>query len=476
MAQPFDYFVIFAEMRTGSNFLEANINAFENLSCIGEAFNPHFVCYPNKKTPYGITLPMREAEPLRLIKEMRAQTRGLAGFRFFHDHDPRVLDHCLADRRCAKIILTRNPLESYVSLKIAKATGQWKLSDAKHKKSAKVRFDADEFAAHLEAAQAFQRRLLHGLQTSGQTAFYIAYEDIGDLDVLNGLAQFLGEKERLGAISKATKKQNPSPLRDKVVNPAEMERALAGVDLFNLGRTPNFEPRRGASVPAYVAAPAAALLYLPIRVGLEAGIKGWLAEIDAATEAALKTGFTQKTLRQWKRQHPGHRSFTVVRHPLARAHAAFCKTILSTGAGSYPEIRQTLRKIYKLPIPAREPGPEYDRRAHRQAFLAFLGFLKSNLAGQTSVRVDGAWASQAQLLQGFGQFALPDMVLRAEDLDRGLRFLAEQVGHSPPPTPGLDENLPFRLQDFHDAEIEAAARDVYQRDYMMFGYRAWQAG
>ena len=31
----FDYFVVFAEMRTGSNFLEANINAFDGLTCHG---------------------------------------------------------------------------------------------------------------------------------------------------------------------------------------------------------------------------------------------------------------------------------------------------------------------------------------------------------------------------------------------------------------------------------------------------------
>ena len=30
MTDRFDYFVVFAEMRTGSNFLEANINAFDN--------------------------------------------------------------------------------------------------------------------------------------------------------------------------------------------------------------------------------------------------------------------------------------------------------------------------------------------------------------------------------------------------------------------------------------------------------------
>jgi len=475
MPQPFDYFVVFAEMRTGSNFLEANINEFSQLACLGEAFNPHFVCYPNKKTPFGITLAMREADPLRLIREMRAQTGGLAGFRFFHDHDPRVLDHCLPDPRCAKIILTRNPLESYVSWKIAQNTGQWKLTDARHKKTARVRFDAKEFTHHLEAAQAFQQHLLRGLQTTGQTAFYIAYEDIADIDVLNGMARFLGQTEQRQAVSEATKKQNPSPLRDKVLNFEEMQQALAEVDLFNLTRTPNFEPRRGPNVPSYVAAAQVPLMHLPLRTGLEGAVQSWLTALDGVGEDGLQTGFTQKTLRQWKRQHPGHRSFCVVRHPVARAHAAFCNQILSTGPGSFPDIRNTLRKTYKLPIPAGAIGPSYDRRHHRQAFLDFLAFVKSNLAGQTGVRVDAAWASQSEALRGFGRFALPDMVLRGEHLQDGLAQLAAQVGLAAPELPQTQPDHPFALQDFYDEDVEAAVRDVYQRDYMMFGYRAWDS-
>ncbi|MDX1782140.1 MAG: nodulation protein NodH, partial [Thalassovita sp.] len=47
MTDRFDYFVVFAEMRTGSNFLETNLNAFPGLTCYGEAFNPHFIGYPN---------------------------------------------------------------------------------------------------------------------------------------------------------------------------------------------------------------------------------------------------------------------------------------------------------------------------------------------------------------------------------------------------------------------------------------------
>ena len=43
MSGSFTSFVVLAEMRTGSNFLEANLNALEGVTCHGEAFNPHFI-------------------------------------------------------------------------------------------------------------------------------------------------------------------------------------------------------------------------------------------------------------------------------------------------------------------------------------------------------------------------------------------------------------------------------------------------
>ncbi len=173
----------------------------------------------------------------------------------------------LADPACAKIILTRNPVESYVSWKIAQETGQWKLTNANKLKTAKVRFDPVEFERHLNELQAFQVRLMNGLQISGQTAFYIDYEDISDVAVLNGLAKFLGVAAQLDAPDASLKKQNPEEMSDKVVNPAEMEAALARLDRFNLARTPNFEPRRQATIPSFTAATGAGALFMPIVVG-----------------------------------------------------------------------------------------------------------------------------------------------------------------------------------------------------------------
>lgn len=470
MSDKFDYYAILAEKRTGSNFLCSNLNQFKGVIAHGEAFNPYFIGDGSRTDLHGVTLAMREADPLRLIHEMKAVPNNLIGFRFFSSHDMRAYDHFMPDKRCGKIVLTRNPLESYVSELIAWTTNQWKLGKGDVRETARVQFKLDEFKKHVAEYQAFQVKILNDLQCSGQTAFYIAYEDIQSVDVLNGMAEFLGIESRVEGISTNLRRQNPGSLRDKVINYDEMVEALASMDPFNLTRTPNFEPRRGPVVPSYVAAAKAPLMYLPMKGGLDAQMRQWLAGLDQGGD--LQDGFNQKTLRQWKRKNTGHRSFTIIRHPVVRAHAAFCEHILDTGREGYPEIREKLRTEYELPIPEGAVDETYDRRTHREAFLKFLAFLKENLRGQTSIRIDATWASQAQVLQGFGQFALPDMVLREDQLIEGLAQLCEQAGVDATELPENSITHPIALSDIYDADIEAATRDIYQRDYMMFGFKA----
>ncbi|EIE49874.1 nodulation protein NodH [Salipiger aestuarii] len=477
MTDRYDCFVVFAEMRTGSNFLEANINAFDGLTCLGEAFNPHFIGYPTAADVLGVTQEMRDRDPLVLLDRIRERrSDGLGGFRFFHDHDPRVLPEILADERCAKIVLTRNPVDSYVSWKIAQSTGQWKLTNVSRRKDSKARFDAAEFEAHLDALQAFQVTLMNALQVSGQTAFYVGYDDLQDVAVMNGLAQWLGVHARLDSLNTSLKRQNPEPLAEKVSNFDEMATSLARLDRFNLTRTPNFEPRRGPQVPAYLGGARTPLLYMPIRSGPADAVTRWLCALDGVDAGALARDFSQKTLRQWKRDHPGHRSFTVIRHPLARAHDAFCSKVLTTGPGSYAGIRKTLRRAHDLPIPEGEPGADYTVSAHRAAFEAFLTFLKANLAGQTSVRIDGHWASQGHVIQGMSEMTLPDMVVREDEMAAYLPALALQVGHAKPPDPiKLPVRAPYALAEIYDDRLEAAARDAYARDYLMFGFGDWMS-
>lgn len=473
MRQPFEYFVVFAEMRTGSNFLEASLNEFADLHCYGEAYNPHFVGHHNKSELFGVDLSQREIAPLTLIERMKENTEGLPGFRFFNDHDPRVMAHVLGDPRCAKIVLTRNPLESYVSLKIAAQTGQWKLSDMKQRREAKATFDRDEFMSHLEAKQTFQLDILKAMQTSGQTAFYVAYEDIGDIDVLNGMARFIGSSAQIDATPNSVKKQNPSELEDKVTNYDEMVQALSGVDHFALSRTPNFEPRRGPGVPGFFLASSSPLLFIPVAGAPHASVLNWMAKLDAVTPEELPTRLSQKDLRQWKRKTPGHRSFTVLRHPLARAHDTFCRYIVPQRDDKFSDPRRVMRNKYGVGVPDAGEMEGYTKIEHRAAFGAFLSFLKGNLAGQTSIRIDAAWATQSALLQGASSVVLPDLVIREDDMQEELAGLAQSLYLADADVEAEEDIGPFSLAEIYDSELEKLCQQAYRRDYISFGFAAW---
>jgi LPS sulfotransferase NodH len=464
---PFDSFVVLAGMRTGSNFLEANLNALPGVVCWGEVFNPVFIGRKDQTEMFGIDMAAREADPAELLRRLRAQTPGLAGFRYFHDHDPRILPLLLEDPRCAKIVLTRNPAESWVSLKIAQATGQWKLTNAKNLRAAPpVRFDAAEFERHLRTQQEFQLTILRGLQVSGQTAFYIDYDDLQEVEVLNGLAAFLGVEARLEAPDPTLKKQNPEEIGAKVANLEEMEAALARLDRFNLARTPNFEPRRAPGIPGWVAAMGAPLLFLPVKAGPEGAVRAWLGAIG---RGGVRGDFVQKTLRLWKKATPGHRSFTVVRHPLLRAHVAFREGIVS---GRLAEHRQLLARVHKVDLPP--PGrPFDDAEGERTAFLAYLAHAKKAVAGQTGLRIDPAMATQAAVLQGFAGWQAPDAVLREDRLALGLAWLAAEVG-VPAPAWAPEAEPAAALARIWDPALEDAAADAYGRDMIAFGFGRWR--
>jgi LPS sulfotransferase NodH len=473
MTTPFETFVIFAEMRTGSNFLETNLNALAGVTCCGEAFNPYFIGYPNKTSLLGVTQDARDANPGALLSKIRG-AEGLTGFRFFHDHDARILDAVLDDPRCAKIVLTRNPVESFVSWKIAQQTGQWKLTDVARRKEAKAHFDPIEFAEHLEALQTFQTMLTRRLQVSGQTAFRIDYDDLQSLDVMNGLAAFLGIAARLEKLDDSLKVQNPALLAQKVSNFDEMQRALSDLGGFDAQVVPNHEPRRTAGVTTYVTAARAPLVYLPIRGGPQETVTGWLAALDGVPPSELPTHLSQKALRQWKKAHQGHRSFTAIRHPVARAHHAYCSYILGTGPRVYSGIRHNLARQTGGAIPSDPPDARYDVDSHRRGFMAFLEFLQSNINGQTAIRVDAAWCSQSEAIRGFGQFALPDLILREDELAQVLPALAENVGCGvAPDVPESAPDRPFALTEIYDDDIEARVAGIYTRDYMMFGFGTW---
>ncbi|WP_284164711.1 nodulation protein NodH [Frigidibacter sp. SD6-1] len=448
----FTSFVILAAMRTGSNFLEESLNAVPGLASHGEAFNPVFIGFPKREELFGISMAARDANPGALIDLIR-RAPGLNGFRLFPDHDPRALDLVLADPSCAKIILSRNPAESYVSLGIARATGQWKLGNVRRRKEARIRFDEAAFHAYLDELGTFQSTVRQALQTSGQTAFHLTYGDLGDEEVIRGLCRFLGVDGEAAKPARSIVPQNPGPLTDKVTNPREMTSALARLDPFGLSQAPSFEVTRGPQVPTFIAAKAP-LLFLPIPGGPSTTVDRWLSAFGPT-----ETGFTQKTLKDWMRSHPELRRFTALRHPLLRAFAAFENFL---GPGFDSATRQQISRNYKIAV---APTSE--------AFAGFLGFLRANLNGQTPHRTAPGWASQSAMINGFQQLYAPDLVAREDRIEAALGYLCADLGLSTPRFEAEDD-LAKRLSALgRKDELNAAARQAYARDYLAFGFGDW---
>ena len=462
----FTYFVVFADMRTGSNLLESALNALEGVSCHGELFNPHFIGHPSGREVFGISAVSRDRDPIALLQAMRKKADGIPGFRLFQDHDVRVRAHCLADPACAKIILTRNVVDSYVSHAIARATGQWKLSDAKDRKVAQAQFAATEFKAFQTQRARYQNELRAGLQKAGQTAFALTYEDLRSVETLNGLAAYLGVTDRLRRMPTGVKKQNPAPLSEKVKNYDQMLRELASMDRWDVDYHPVFEMPRGPGVPSMHLGGHSGLIFAPLAGGPNQTVVDWITDVDGAAPA---TGLRQNDLRAWKKAHPGHLSFTVLRHPVARALAVFHQQFVNPGSAS-DELRASLRDRYNIPLP---PDATARWRASdvRTVWLMFLKFLSAQLAGQTSIQTPPEWATQATLLAGITQWQAPDRVLREDVLVSEMAHLANQRRLEAPAY--ASESLPEFFGEIYAKDIEKAVRKAYARDYAQFGFADW---
>lgn len=467
MDRGFTCFAIIAGMRTGSNLLEEILAGHPDLSCHGELFNPHFVGQPDQDVALGVTRAVREAQPSRMLDAVRAVPGRLAGFRIFDGHDPRALAIILADPACAKIVLTRNPMESYVSLQIARQTRQWWMGDFRTAKAARTEFRAEDFGRFLDQLTAFRDGVRRGLLVAGQTSFNLRYEDLNDEEVLAGLFRFLGVDPAARKARTASRVQNPGPLEAKVTNPEALRSIRSGADPFALEDIPEFEPLRGAGVPGFRVAKDARLMFMPLG-GLAAG------DVDAALSRYLpaqivETGLTQKSLRVWMRETPGHRAFTVVDHPVSRLYEVFTRLVRPEDPAEHAETRHVLQRHYGVVL----PGASDDAAALRASFLSFVRFVQGNLGGQTGLKVDQAWASQVALLSGLCRFRVPDFVLRRSDLETALaRILGRDDPLTVPPPPRAGSVIP--LDQIHDAEVEAAVHDAYRRDYVFLGFGTWR--
>jgi len=235
-----DYFVILAAMRTGSNLLQSNLNQFKDILCLGELFNRSFV---------GINIPGKSNKSFagysREDVERRNRDRALFfdtvyadatgkvfGFRMFKGQDDKLLDTILQNKKCRKVILKRNDLDSFISLQIANKSRKWLNRNPDHIQEDRVRFSMRKFLQYLEQNERFYSYCESVICDTGQACYDIRYEQVKDLHELNRLAGFIGSRCRKQGIKERIFKQTLPGLEHKVENYEGMIQALKDEGLY----------------------------------------------------------------------------------------------------------------------------------------------------------------------------------------------------------------------------------------------------
>ncbi|MEM7240710.1 MAG: hypothetical protein AAF429_00860 [Pseudomonadota bacterium] len=475
----FDYFVIIGLMRTGSNLLERSLAQFEDIMCFGEVYNPEFVGFLESEKGLDLTVLERDKDPVAALSRVKNIDRKIGGLRLFPDHDLAVLHHCINDARCAKIVLKRNPLDSFVSEKLAQKTNQWRMGDLHTKIDGKVDFDPKDFEAYLKDTRAFYAQVNMQLQLAGETAMQVDYDDLQSVEVVNGIAKFIGSTKTIKNFKFRSSKQNSGALSEKIENFDELANYRNPILALDRAQFDYFEPEVTPSTKSLRLGVNIELAYLPTRYFGTDPIIDWMTTLDPKQVPPLK-GLSKNEVRDWSKAANLKFCFADLEHPLDRAYNAFCDLFLFP-AERYGGIRATLIKRYGLElVPASYSGEKtrngleaegYTAKKHYANFKKFLKFLGASLRDQALYQPKPEFSSQTEQLASYSAWAIPQFIALPHTRESVLKSLLDTLGlaEAPLPTAGIKDQI-FDLEDIYDLKIETLIRDAYARDYLNFGF------
>ena len=479
--QPFTSFIMLGSMRSGSILLEKYLNQYNGLVCHGELFHKSFIGGQGCKSYLGIEIEARDKNPQLLLDAVQANDpHKITGFRFFQDHDKRVMHTALKDPLCAKVILTRDPIESFVSLQIALKTQQWLVSDIAHRKEVQIHFDLEAYATYLSYRTDYYAEIQKSLSATEQPFFEIDYSMLNEVKNINRLAAFLGDRQGKTALHEPIKKQNPGSLSSKIINIDEVRAALSSPGLRGT-KPPILTPvlESGTDVSRAYCCKNLPLAFGPVPGVPDLGVRNWLEALD---NRVPQNRFTSHRFTEWQAQHKDARFFSVVRHPVLRAYNAFINKIFTTEPSGYMGIRKVLEDQFGMFLPQGQITASHNRRAlakigygvdeHRISFKLFLIFVAANLKNETKIRQDGKWQLQSEIIRRYRILHAEVLVLKEKNLGIGLQYLENRMDL--PSVLGwkneTDPAYTFPISQVYDEEIEALARAAYGPDYQEFRY------
>ena len=217
-------FLLVGMMRSGSNFLERQLNLLPDLRCHGELFNPSFIGFSHQvagKVPgYARDDPAtRNADEDAFVAKVdEVCDRPTIGLRLFLDHSLPMTARLLYDPNVKKVVLSRNLLEAYISLETARETGVWLTTEAAKVPPKPVKVDINKLVTFSLRQSLYYNDVQTVLHQTDQSYLQIDYNDIKNLGKLNEIAHFVGSAHQFKAVSEPIQKQNPGTLEERIAD------------------------------------------------------------------------------------------------------------------------------------------------------------------------------------------------------------------------------------------------------------------
>lgn len=465
----FDAICILGTMRTGSNLLERIMTQNPEIIGAGELFNPNFIFRRAKSEYHGITIPDRDANPDGLLqKAIEVNAPRLPLFRFFPDHSPAALESILNDPRIAKILLKRNPIDSFISVEIARRNTQWILT-RREKDVAEVRFTfrEAEFQNWLSTSDQFYEGIEARLRAMGQEFYEIAYENIKNYGMLDELAEFLALQAGWPQFIEPLERQNPRARESYLKNPESLETLQA----------PDWQPRQiDNRLPEPIIAqsyfaPKLGLVFVPIFGNSDQNELEVLRQRNEAEPVLIHTKDVAKLLQN----NPELRAYTRVIHPMDRIYLIFMRHLFQETNGFDVDFlafaNETMGQALKG-YPEEKSMPS----------LAKIG-LKNDRQVKKFLR-NFIIETRKELWSGFRNHLLSDQywpnALIVDNLRQSFE-LTTIVGDGFPDEPAFESMKQARVNDpmlFSPIDAPSSLReaanvqiyDLYKEDYVTYGF------
>jgi hypothetical protein len=144
-------FAVFATPQTDSSHLRKALDQHPQVRCLGELFNPKGTVL--KSLGWKTRKAMSEAaqSPVefleRLVEQLEEEEtcKPYLGFEMMLHHDPRMIDHLIADPNWTVVVLERRDLlAQWLDMAVAKKNGRWEVGGIQGKRMNKGGDDGDD--------------------------------------------------------------------------------------------------------------------------------------------------------------------------------------------------------------------------------------------------------------------------------------------------------------------------------------------